>query len=59
MNDGSTTLAIREGDMTDEDGHVDGRLARGAKRRAEIIEAPHAAGSYKKHKLPTTSRVWI
>jgi len=25
--------------MADEDGHVDGRFARGAKRRAEIIEA--------------------
>src|SRR5690606_31745135 len=40
LNDGSTTLGVKEGDVADNAGEqVDGRRARGAKRRAEIIDA--------------------
>src|SRR5690606_33499531 len=40
LNDGSTTLGVKEGDVADNAGEqVDGRRARGAKRRAETIDA--------------------
>src|SRR5690606_42024681 len=43
LNDGPTTLGVEEGDVADNAGEqVDGRRARGAKRRAEIIDATRA-----------------